>query len=142
MTEITSMDSESDGWVQFTIYGEPASKANSRRIVFNPMSLKPMVVKSKKALTYWHHATLQLPRIKPLEGTLKVTIQMFYADERSDMDESVILDLMQNRYTGKGKARRLCWTGIYDNDRQVRERHVYHRIDADNPRAVILVERI
>ena len=136
------MDSESDGWVQFTILGEPASKANSRRIVVNPNSLKPMVVKSKKALTYWHHATLQLPRIKPLEGTLKVTMQLFYANERSDLDESVLLDLMQNRYTGKGKDRRLCWTGIYDNDRQVRERHVYHRIDPINPRAVILVERI
>ena len=140
--EATSIDSESSGYAQFTIYGEPASKANSRRVVINSMSLKPMLIKSVKALNYWHAATLQLPRMTPLTGPLRVTIHIWYANERSDLDESVLLDLMQNRYTGKGKARRLCWTGIYDNDRQVRERHVYHGIDAENPRARVLVERM
>jgi len=41
---------------------------------------------------------------------------------------------------GKGKDRRLVRRGVYVNDRQVREKHVYHDIDKTNPRADIIVE--
>ena len=60
-----------------------------------------------------------------LEGDLSVTITIFYATRRPDLDESVILDCMQDR--------------IYRNDRQVKEKHIFWGLDRDNPRAEITV---
>lgn len=38
------------------------------------------------------------------------------------------------------RDRPLLQAGVYRNDRQVREKHVYHGIDKANPRAEIVVE--
>jgi len=109
------------------IFGEPASKANSRRLVhFGGMS---RLIKSDKALIY---SELFKQQWKPepvlLTDDLRVTMHIYYASRRPDLDESLILDLMQ---------------GIaYVNDRQVKERHVYWGLDPDLPRAVILIEPI
>ena len=81
-----------------TINGEPASKANSRRMV--TIAGRARFIKSKKAIDY----------VKP------------------DLDESVILDCLE------GYA--------YKNDRQVKEKHIYHGLDKENPRAEITVEPI
>ena len=109
------------------IFGEPASKANSRRVVhYGGMS---RLIKSKKALTY---SDVFRQQCKPLAtlmtGDLRVTLHIFYASRRPDLDESLILDLMQGL--------------IYENDRQVKERHCYWGLDPDNPRAEIIIERI
>ena len=109
------------------IFGEPASKANSRRVVrFGGMS---RLIKSKKALSY---SDVFKQQCKPLptlmSGDLRVTLHIFYASRRPDLDESLILDLMQGL--------------IYENDRQVKERHCYWGLDPDNPRAEIIIERI
>ena len=109
------------------IFGEPASKANSRRVVhYGGMS---RLIKSKKALSY---ADVFRQQCKPLAtlmtGDLRVTLHIFYASRRPDLDESLILDLMQGL--------------IYENDRQVKERHCYWGLDPDNPRAEIIIERI
>lgn len=104
----------------FVIYGEPASKANSRRWTGK------LFIKSKKALDYGKMFKEQCPVMEPLiDGDLVVHIHIFYATRRPDLDESLILDLMQG-----------C---IYANDRAVKERHVYWGLDRDNPRAEILV---
>ena len=111
----------------FTILGDPASKANSRRIVFSAGRVRS--IKSKKALDYSQVFIAQCPKLHTLlTGDLRVTITIHYATRRSDLDESLILDLMQGM--------------IYENDRAVKEKHIFGRLDRKNPRAEILVEEI
>jgi hypothetical protein len=128
--------------VAFTIYGEPASKANSRKLV--TIKGRPAVIKSDKARAYVDSALMQIPPAAKvmLTGPLRATIRIWYATERPDLDESVLLDVLQAKYEGKGEYRQLIRRGVYVNDRQVRERHVYHGIDRKNPRAEIEISAI
>jgi len=127
--------------VRFTILGEPVSKANSRELV--TIAGRPAFIKSKKALAYESDAVLQIPSSARLmlEGPLRVTLRLFYATERPDLDESIVLDVMQPRYRRgfRSKQRVMIQRGVYLNDRQVPEKHVYHAIDKANPRAEIEV---
>lgn len=126
--------------IEFTILGEPASKANSRRVV--KFGERTAMVKGTKALGYERDALRQIPpacRLQ-LDGLVRVTMRIFYATERPDLDESLILDVLQDRYKGKGDGRLLVQRGVYRNDRQVREKHVFHGIDRANPRTEIVVE--
>jgi hypothetical protein len=109
------------------IFGEPASKANSRRVVrYGGMS---RLIKSKKALSYSDVFLQQCP-VSPtlMTGDLKITLHIFYASRRPDLDESLILDLLQGR--------------VYVNDRQVKERHCYWGLDPDRPRTEMIIEQI
>jgi Holliday junction resolvase RusA-like endonuclease len=136
--------------VTFTILGQPCSKANSRQIV--TINDRPKPIKSKEALAYERAALEQIPprcRVR-LAGPVRVTLRLFYASERSDLDESIVLDVLQDRWVknpqpaidaGLGR-RHLVQKGVYENDRQVREKHVYHAIDRVNPRAEIEVEAL
>jgi Holliday junction resolvase RusA-like endonuclease len=111
--------------ISFTIFGEPASKANSRRIA--KMGSMIRVIKSEKALNYSDAFKQQCPKLAELiECTVAVRIKIYYASRRPDLDESLILDLMQG--------------SIYRNDRQVREKHIFWGLDPENPRAEIRVE--
>lgn len=127
--------------IRLTILGEPASKANSRRVV--KRRHRVAVIKSPKALDYEAAALLQIPveARAMFEGPVRVTMRIYYATQRPDLDESVILDVLQARFT-KGEPRQLIRAGVYTNDRQVREKHIYHGIDRDNPRAEIEVEEL
>lgn len=109
------------------IFGEPASKANSRRVVrFGGMS---RLIKSAKALSYSDAFKQQCkPLATLMTGDLRITLRIYYASRRPDLDETLILDLMQGL--------------IYENDRQVKERHCYWGLDPENPRAEIIVEKI
>ena len=109
------------------IFGEPASKANSRRLVrFGGVS---RLIKSKKALSYKDFFLQQWEPITPLlKGDLAITMHIYYASRRPDLDESLILDLMQGV--------------VYENDRQVKERHTYWHLDTESPRAEIEVSCI
>jgi Holliday junction resolvase RusA-like endonuclease len=125
--------------IAFTIYGEAASKANSRRLV--TIDGRTRFVKSAKALRFARDAAMQVPmsaRVR-LDCPVCVVLRMYYRDQRSDMDESALLDVLQDLYTGTGAQRVLVQAGVYRNDRQVRERHVYHGIDARNPRVEVEV---
>ena len=132
--------------IELTILGEPASKANSRELVKfgRGEDARPALIKSKKARDYEKAALLQIPHHAKvrLEGPVRVTIRIFYASERPDLDESVVLDVLQDRYRGKGEYRTLDQKGVYRNDRQVREKHIFHAIDRANPRAEIEVEAL
>lgn len=109
---------------EFTVFGEPASKANSRRLV--SIRGRPSFIKSPKALAYAKAFREQVPETgELLAGDLVVQLTIYYASRRPDLDESLILDLMQG-----------C---VYINDRQVKERHVYWGLDPENPRAEIAV---
>ena len=115
------MTEETASTISFTIYGEPASKANSRRWTGK------YFIKSKKALEYAKAFKEQCPVLNPmLQGDLRLTIHIWYASRRPDLDESLILDLMQD-----------C---IYANDRAVKERHTYWHLDKEKPRSEITVE--
>jgi len=115
---------------QFVVYGEPASKANSRRLVSfkrkGGAGTRPALIKSQKALDYNDAFRLQCPKLSPLmEGDVSVTITIYYASRRPDLDESVILDAMQGL--------------VYLNDRQVKEKHIFWGLDKERPRAEIIV---
>jgi Holliday junction resolvase RusA-like endonuclease len=109
------------------IFGEPASKSNSRRMV--RLGGVSRLIKSEKALKYSDVFKQQCTKLgRLMTGDLKVTLWIYYASRRPDLDETLILDLMQGL--------------IYENDRQVKERHAYWGLDPENPRAEILVEKI
>lgn len=128
--------------IAFIILGEPASKANSRKVV--EIAGVSRLAKSAKALAYEKDALRQIPPVHRvrLAGPVRVTIRIFYASERPDLDESLILDVLQDRYSGKAPNRILVQAGVYQNDRQVREKHVYHAIDRKNPRTEIIVQSL
>jgi Holliday junction resolvase RusA-like endonuclease len=126
--------------IRLTILGEPASKGNQRQVV--KFGDRTALIKSQKARDYERDALRQIPpacRVR-LSGPVRVTMRVFYASQRPDLDASVILDCLQDRYKGKGEARELIQKGVYQNDRQVRELHLFHAIDRANPRAEIEVE--
>jgi Holliday junction resolvase RusA-like endonuclease len=119
-----------------TILGEPASKSNSRKMVVRRSKKKGKLylapVKSDKALSYEEDAILQLKPLRPKEPIgedLELTCHIWYANRRSDLDESLIMDLLQ-------KAE------IIINDRQIRSKHIYGYVDKHRPRAVVALARI
>lgn len=109
------------------IFGEPASKANSRRLVI--IKNRPAFIKSAKAnsyvATFKAQCAIQVAGMTPTDKHVRVEMVIHYASRRPDLDESVILDAMQGL--------------VYLNDRQVKQRHVYWGLDRDNPRAVIRI---
>lgn len=110
--------------VDFVVFGEPASKANSRRLVVHGGI--PRFIKSEKALSYGEAFAKQCPVIEPLlAGDLRVEIDIHYASRRPDLDPSLILDLLQGR--------------AYVNDRQVREIVCRGYVDKEKPRAHIRI---
>ena len=109
------------------IFSEPASKSNSRKIVrYGGVS---RLIKSEKALTYSEVFLRQCPTLPVLmTHDIRMTLHIYYASRRPDLDETLILDLLQGR--------------VYINDRQVKERHCYWHLDKENPRSEILIEEI
>lgn len=115
------MSEDQPSIVKFTVHGEPASKANSRRWTGK------FFIKSEKALKYSKSFKEQCPVLNPLMlGDLRITVRIYYASRRPDLDPSLIFDLMQDM--------------IYLNDRQLKEQHIYWGLDKENPRSEIVVE--
>lgn len=140
--------------IRLTILGEPASKANSRELAtVGPKDKRRTIFrKSDKALDFESSALLQIPpaaRVR-LECEVAVDVRIFYASRRPDLDESVVLDVLQDRWkpAKKDKAgneispRTLVQSGVYRNDRQVCEKHVWRRLDKANPRVEIKIRPI
>ncbi|XAI96107.1 hypothetical protein [Planktothrix phage Pra-JY27] len=111
--------------MQFTVFGEPASKANSRRSFLNKKTGKNFFAKSEKAENFSDAFLAQCPRMwPPLEGDLFAFIKIYYGSRRPDLDESLVLDLMQKAF-------------IYKNDRQVKGRLTLWALDPGRPRVEI-----
>ena len=111
-------------WEQ-TIEGEPASKANSRRLV--SIGGKPRVIKSEKALRYSKQFLLQCKKPEHwIIDDIEVSITIWYRTRRPDLDPSLIFDLLQ-------KAE------VIKNDRQIKVIHAYHKLDKENPRSHIQI---
>jgi hypothetical protein len=110
--------------VTFTVYGEPASKANSRKMVL--IKGRPALIKSGKARAYVTMFESQCPVLEvPTTDDVVVEMMIYYASRRPDLDESLILDCMQGR--------------IYKNDRQVKQKFIYWGLDKEEPRSIIRV---
>ena len=109
----------------FIIHGEPASKANSRKLV--TIKGRPAFIKSDKARKYVKQFEEQCPRMgdSMFLDDVEVEMTVFYASRRPDLDESVILDCMQGF--------------IYKNDRQVKRKIITWGLDKENPRSEITV---
>lgn len=135
--------------IRFTIYGQAASKANSRQLVTNPRTGKPSFIKSEEARKFMEDARRQIPstaRVR-LQGPVAVRLVMFYRTDRPDLDESVVLDALQDLYRTQRlrdglKRRLLIQGGVYCNDRQVKAKVVLHAIDKRNPRVEVEVTSI
>lgn len=107
------------------VYGNLQSKANSRRMI------KPgLVIKSKAALEFEQSAILQLKapmrNRKPFEGDVACEFEVYYQSRRSDLDTSLIRDILQK-------------VGVYLNDRQIVEVHEVKHLDKENPRVEMLI---
>jgi Holliday junction resolvase RusA-like endonuclease len=128
--------------MRFVILGQPCSKANSRQLVHFGERIVP--IKSKEALAYEKAALRQIPPAarQRIAGPVRISITIYYASERPDLDPSVILDCLQDRYVKDKKTgeRVLVQKGVVQNDRQFREMHFFHAIDRRNPRAEIEIE--
>ena len=113
--------------IEFEIIGEPASKANSRKLV--TIKGRPAFIKSEKARKYVKSFQEQCPKLDTLvDVDVSVWIKIYYATRRPDLDESVILDAMQDY--------------IYANDRQVKEKHIFWGLDRENPRSEIKIQSL
>jgi Holliday junction resolvase RusA-like endonuclease len=117
-----------DDYVEIVVWDQPASKSNQRINLRTGQKcpvckLKKgaiMSIKSKKARAFMDSAREQVaPLDELLTGELRADIAIWYRNQLSDLDESVVLDVLQGI--------------LYENDRQIRERHVYHAIDKENP---------
>ena len=109
------------------VLGEPASKSNNSRIIRRGRHVS--LIKSEKAMNYSADFRLQVPILQELLlGDLRVEMMIYYANRRSDLDDSLILDLMQGR--------------VYVNDRQVKQRNINWGISKEKPRALIRIYRM
>ena len=76
---------------QFQILGEPASKANSRKIV--RLKGRPISIKSDKARKYVNTFCDQCEKLDELfKSDVCVEMLIYYSSRRPDLDESLILD--------------------------------------------------
>lgn len=120
-----------------TIYGACASKANSRRLVFNRKTKRAMFIKSKPAEQFRKEMLWQIanpisrgPHDVPLfDCDLSITCRVYYASQRNDLDCSLIYDCLQEG-------------GIVKNDRQFKEQHCYRFTDKERPRVEIEMRRV
>ena len=112
---------------QFTIEGEPASKANKRKLV--RFGNRPAFIKSDKARAYEKTFREQCPVLDPLvTDDVVLACHIYYASRRPDLDESLIMDLLQDH--------------VIKNDRQIKAKVVLHALDKETPRAEIRLAKI
>lgn len=110
--------------IAFTVHGEAASKSNQRQMFQNRKTGRMFPAKSKKAHAFARMFLGQCPKLwEPFQCDLLAMISIYYASQRPDLDETLVLDLMQPL--------------IYVNDRQVRRRHVTWGLDLQNPRVEV-----
>jgi hypothetical protein len=109
------------------ITGKVVSKANSRRV-----TRSGLFIKSADALAFEQTAWAQIPHdLTPIEGDVLFIATIYYANRRPDLDESLVLDVLQQQ---KNKAGQVWFNGVYVNDRQVKAKIILHALDKDNPR--------
>ena len=114
-----------------TILGQPRSKANSRVQRKSPRTGKMFSGKNQKCLDYVESVKVQALVVRParlLEGPLSFRGTLYYPNNQSDLDPSLLIDCLQGI--------------VFTNDRQVKHWDVRHGIDKANPRAEIEIVEI
>jgi Holliday junction resolvase RusA-like endonuclease len=107
------------------IYGHPPSKANSYKIRGNSLGKAQKVVEYEEAFRLQVNAirsTGLLPK-ETIEGEFYLDLDVYYKDNRSDLDNSakVILDCLQAN-------------GVIRNDRNLTRLVMTKKVDKDHPR--------
>lgn len=107
------------------IYGHPPSKANSYKIRGNSLGKAQKVTEYEEAFRLQVNAirsTGLLPK-ETLEGEFHLELDIFYKDNRSDLDNSakVILDCLQSN-------------GVIRNDRNLTRLVMTKHVDKEHPR--------
>lgn len=109
------------------ILGEPASKSNSRKLV--KFGDRPAFIKSDKARGYEKTFAAQCKVLDELiTEDVMLWCKIYYASRRPDLDESLIMDLLQDR--------------AIKNDRQIKMKIIIHDLDRENPRAQIKLAKL
>jgi hypothetical protein len=135
--------------IELTIHGSPPRKSNRR------LWVGERLIKSPEALRYVADLRKQVPveARQRLSGPIKFTAHIFYSNRQSDLSAELIQDALQDQHelisaggltpTGRVKKRRvLAWEGVYRNDNQIVELHLFKHHDSDNPRAEISIEEV
>lgn len=114
-----------------TILGNLPRKSNSRRIVANRRTGKPMVIKSADALAYERSFMAQIPaRLKTgMEGPLALSAVIYYRNPLSDLSDELLCDLIEK-------------SGMIKNDRQFVYKVLTKKIDRLNPRVEFGISRV
>lgn len=120
--------------LQFQVYGQPARKSNSRRIVTNRRTKKPMVIKSEAALEYSAEFLSQVPGWAKLglggpDEPLLLWAVVYYKSNQPDLSVELIKDLLQE-------------AGVISNDRYIRGELLFGKVDRENPRILITLFRL
>lgn len=116
-----------DEWrkiAEFTIYGDPASKANSRRSVPRPGGGGNRFIKSPKAQAFEIACQHQIPTLPEMldEQGMEVWVhcRAVYPSLRSDLDMSIVYDRMQGRvYADDVCVTQMTTSRAYDGDPRV-----------------------
>jgi len=121
------------GWnggpVMLTILGQPVSMKNNYVLVKSVKHGRTFMLPNDKVKKYQRAFNKQVPVLSPLISCeVSVTMRIFYASRQPDLNEDQILDLLQKR--------------VYENDRQIWEKHIFKALDRENPRAEIIVAPI
>ena len=110
-------------FVDFVVYGQPASAKNQRRIVSFKGS--PRLIKSEKALSYSKSFLVQCPQLETLiVDDVALLVDVYYASRRPDL---ACIDLIQDLLQGL----------VIKNDRQVKVSQSIWNLDPKTPRARI-----
>lgn len=114
-----------DMLVSWTFDGQLPSMKNSRRLVRNRATGRPMFIKSEEAQAYERAFLQALPQAKRIgySGDVALRAHVWYQSRRSDLDIEFLKDLLQ-----KG--------GIILNDRQVTMMFAKKGLDRERPRVV------
>jgi len=117
--------------VKLVIIGQLPRKSNSRRIVTNSATGKPMVIKSKEARDYEMDFEKQIPirYRQKLDGHLEIKGTVYYRSNRSDLSIELLLDCLER-------------SGVIINDRRIVRQEIYKKIDRKNPRVEIEIKEL
>jgi len=111
--------------ISFFIHGQPPRKSNSRQIVTNRRTGKPMLIKSAQALA-WVSSALDQIRPEDCQGIgsatqpLRATFHVYYETRRPDLSVELVLDTLQQ-------------AGVISDDRHVYECHAFKWFSKERP---------
>lgn len=112
--------------VEMVILGKLPRKSNSRRIVRNKKTGKPLIIKSEQALDYTKKFGLQVrnevkQKFGSLEDPLGLEVVVYYADRRPDLSIELLKDLLQ-------------LNDVVKDDRYIRQQACWAFVDKQYPR--------